>query len=140
MAQVLVVADDLTGANATGVLLKKNGYSSLALLVVMGFLGSLATSVFCRGTPLTSRYPPTSTRPELGKQGTQRVLPRKKVTGPGKVLMAIGSVNGVARAQVKELLGGLDICHTYLDTSSRSRSPTVPIWRLMAAEISPPVE
>lgn len=45
----------------------------------------------------------------------KRVLPRKKVTGPGKVLMAIGSVNGVARAQVKELLGGLDICHTYLD-------------------------
>ena len=40
----------------------------------MGFLGSLATSVFCRGIPLTRRYPPTSTRPELGKQGTQTAV------------------------------------------------------------------
>ena len=28
MAQVLVIADDLTGANATGVLLKKNGFDT----------------------------------------------------------------------------------------------------------------
>lgn len=45
----------------------------------------------------------------------KRILPRNKVTGPGKVLMAIGSVNGVARAQVKELLGDLEIYHTYLE-------------------------
>lgn len=45
----------------------------------------------------------------------KRLLPRRKVTGRGKVLMAIGSVNGVARAQVKELLGDLPIFHTYLE-------------------------
>lgn len=45
----------------------------------------------------------------------KRLLPRPKVVGPGKVLLAIGSVNGVARAQVKELLGDLDLFHTYLD-------------------------
>jgi len=45
----------------------------------------------------------------------KRVLPRSRTVGPGKVLMAIGSVNGVARAQVKELLGGLDVYHTYLE-------------------------
>ena len=32
MAQVLVVADDLTGANATGVLLKKNGFTTYTVL------------------------------------------------------------------------------------------------------------
>ena len=32
MAQVLVVADDLTGANATGVLLKKNGFVTYTVL------------------------------------------------------------------------------------------------------------
>lgn len=45
----------------------------------------------------------------------KRVLPRKKVTGPGKVLMVIGSVNGVARRQVKELLTDLEIGHVQLD-------------------------
>ena len=32
MAQVLVIADDLTGANATGVLLKKNGFDTYTVL------------------------------------------------------------------------------------------------------------
>ena len=32
MAKCIVVADDLTGANATGVLLKKNGFDTLTLL------------------------------------------------------------------------------------------------------------
>ena len=47
----------------------------------------------------------------------KRVLPRKKVTGPGKVLMVIGSVNGVARRQVKELLAELEIAHVLLDVA-----------------------
>lgn len=47
----------------------------------------------------------------------KRVLPRKKVTGPGKVLMVIGSVNGVARRQVKELLTDLEIGHVQLDVA-----------------------
>ena len=53
----------------------------------------------------------------------KRVLPRRRVTGPGKVLMAIGSVNGVARAQVKALLGGLDVGHTYLEIGEVLESP-----------------
>ena len=32
MAKCLVIADDLTGANATGVLLKKNGFDTYTLL------------------------------------------------------------------------------------------------------------
>lgn len=47
----------------------------------------------------------------------KRVLPQKKVTGPGKVLMVIGSVNGVARRQVKELLTDLEIGHVQLDVA-----------------------
>lgn len=47
----------------------------------------------------------------------KRVLPRKKVTGPGKVLMVVGSVNGVARRQVKELLSNLEIGHVQLDVA-----------------------
>lgn len=47
----------------------------------------------------------------------KRILPKTRTVGAGKVLMVIGSVNGVARAQVKELLANLEVGHVQLDVA-----------------------
>lgn len=47
----------------------------------------------------------------------KRILPKTRTVGAGKVLMVIGSVNGVARAQVKELLSDLEVGHVQLDVA-----------------------
>lgn len=47
----------------------------------------------------------------------KRILSKTRTVGAGKVLMVIGSVNGVARAQVKELLANLEVGHVQLDVA-----------------------
>ena len=45
----------------------------------------------------------------------KKILPKTRTVGAGKVLMVVGSVNGVARTQVKELLSDLEVGHVLLD-------------------------
>ena len=45
----------------------------------------------------------------------KKILPKPRMVGAGKVLMVVGSVNGVARTQVKELLSDLEVGHVLLD-------------------------
>lgn len=47
----------------------------------------------------------------------KKILPKTRTVGAGKVLMVVGSVNGVARTQVKELLSGLEVGHVRLDVA-----------------------
>ena len=47
----------------------------------------------------------------------KKILPKTRTVGAGKVLMVVGSVNGVARTQVKELLAGLEVGHVLLDVA-----------------------
>lgn len=55
MAQCLIVADDLTGANATGVLIKKNGYDTNTIISTEGFEQATIDSSECIIFPTDSR-------------------------------------------------------------------------------------
>lgn len=55
MAKCIVIADDLTGANATGVLLKKNGFDTLTLLRQSVDKADLLPGCDCLITPTDSR-------------------------------------------------------------------------------------
>lgn len=55
MAQCLIVADDLTGANATGVLIKKNGYDTNTIISTEGFEQAAIDSSECIIFPTDSR-------------------------------------------------------------------------------------
>ena len=55
MAQVLVIADDLTGANATGVLLKKNGFDTYTVLDAANGADRSLADCDCLVVPTESR-------------------------------------------------------------------------------------
>jgi uncharacterized protein YgbK (DUF1537 family) len=51
MPKILVIADDFTGANATGALLKEKGFNSISFLSYQGIIdGSIDKDVFCINT------------------------------------------------------------------------------------------
>ena len=60
MPYCLVVADDLTGANATGVLLKKNGFDTLTLLRDAMEQAASLPMHDCLEVPTDSRSVPTA--------------------------------------------------------------------------------
>ena len=85
MAKCIVVADDLTGANATGVLLKKNGFDTLTLLhSSIGSAGSVG-ECDCLVFPTDSR----SVSPEEAYHRVREAL----VTLPGPETLGMRAIS-----------------------------------------------
>lgn len=93
MPRCIVIADDLTGANATGVLLKKNGFDTLTLL--RGSVGQAAKLPYC-----DCLITPTDSRAIAPQEAYDRVASTLQLLRGGEVLHYAKRIDSTLRGNL----------------------------------------